>query len=85
LRRTIGIPNLKGKTTNRRTPKLIDDDRIHLGMALNASKTSLNGPKELLSQARLSPLIPIIGRSYIIVSIRCENNAFNHAASVRDA
>src|SRR5215208_7780852 len=76
------VENLKWKAANRRTPKLIDGGRIHLRMALNASNASLNRAKKVFSQARLSALIPIVGPCYIIIGIRCENNALSHAASV---
>jgi hypothetical protein len=62
--------------------ELIDGDRIHLGMALNAVNASFNQAKKVFTQARLLALIPIVGRCYIIVGLRCENNALNHAASV---
>src|SRR6185436_1272629 len=76
------VENLKWKAANRRSPKLIDGGRIHLGIALNASDASLNRAKKVFSQARLLALIPIVGPCYIIVGLRCENNALNHAASV---
>ena len=56
---------------------LMNGDRIHLGMALNASNTSLNRAKEVLFQARLLALLLIVGGRHIIVSIRRENYALN--------
>src|SRR6185503_6443759 len=76
------VENLKWKAANWCSPKLIDGGRIHIRMALNASDASLNRAKKVFSQARLSALIPIIGACYIIVRLRCKDNALNHAANV---
>jgi hypothetical protein len=58
------------EATNRGTTKVIDSDRIHLGMALNAAHTSFNRAEKVFTQARLLALIPIVGRCYIIVGFR---------------